>query len=76
MTAWLMIDPSGVAVLCDELPNGATACPTVTMGVDWATGGISPPTDLLPRGDVTVSVGAISLHGSLKSDILYVGVTP
>jgi hypothetical protein len=33
-------------------------------------------TDLLRRGDVMVSARAISLHGSLKSDILYVGVTP
>ena len=76
VTAWLMIDRSGVAVLCDDLPSVATACPTVTLGVDWATSGIARPTDLLPRGDVMVSVGAVSLHGSLKSDILYVGVTP
>ena len=76
VTAWLLIDRSGVAVLCDDLPSVATACPTVTMSVDWETSGIARPTNLLRRGDVMVSAGAITLHGSLKSDILYVGVTP
>jgi hypothetical protein len=76
VTAWLLVDRSGVAVLCDDLPIVATACPTPTISVDWATSGTARPTDLLPRGDVMVSVGPITLHGSLKIDILYVGTTP
>lgn len=76
VTAWLLIDRSGVAVLCDDLPSDATSCPTTTIGVDWAAGGSARPTDLLQRGDTRVSSAAITLQGSLKSDILYVGITP
>ena len=76
VTAWLLIDRSGVAVLCDELPSNSTTCPTATMGVDWETGGGTRPTDLHNRGDSMVSAGPISLHGSLKADTLFVGVVP
>jgi hypothetical protein len=76
VTAWLLIDRSGVAVLCDDLPSNSTACPTATMGVDWETGGGTRPTDLHNRGDSMVSAGPISLHGSLKADTLFVGVVP
>ena len=76
VTAWLIVDQSGSAVLCDDLPAAATTCPSVTMAVDWDTGGTTPPTDLQQRGSVTVSAGPVTLHGSLKVDVLFVGIEP
>jgi hypothetical protein len=76
VTAWLLIDQTGAAKLCDDLPATASACPTPTLAVDWATGGATPPPDLVQRGAVQVSTGPITLRGSLKVDILYVGLVP
>jgi hypothetical protein len=76
VTAWLLIDQTGAAKLCDDLPATASACPTPTLAVDWATGGATPPPGLVQRGAVQVSTGPITLRGSLKADILYVGIVP
>jgi hypothetical protein len=76
VTAWLLIDQAGAAAFCDDLPASALSCPTPTLAVDWATGGATPPTDLVQRGPVRVSAAPITLRGSLKSDTLFVGVVP
>ena len=76
VTAWLLIDQAGAAVLCDDLPASALSCPTSTLAVDWAAGGATPPTDLVQRGPVRASAAPITLRGSLKSDTLFVGVVP
>jgi hypothetical protein len=76
VTAWLIIDQTGAARLCDDLPETASACATPTLAVDWATGGATPPPSLVQRGAVRVSTGPITLRGSLKIDILYVGIVP
>jgi hypothetical protein len=77
VTAWLIIDETGAAELCDDLPATASTCPTPTIAVDWATGGTPPPSsDLVQRGAVHVSSAPITLRGSLKIDILFVGVLP
>jgi hypothetical protein len=76
VTAWLLIDQAGAAVLCDDLPASAISCPTPSLAVDWSAGGATPPSGLLPRGAVRVSAGPITLRGSLKSDTLFVGVVP
>ncbi len=76
ITAWLLIDAAGAAVMCDGLPGDATTCPGPSIAVDWEAGGTKPPTGLALRDGVQVSDGPITLRGSLKVDILYVGVTP
>ena len=76
VTAWLLIDETGGAELCDDLPATASTCPTPALAVDWATGGATPPSDLVQRGAVRVSTGPITLRGSLKIDILFVGIVP
>ena len=76
VTAWLLIDKTGAGKLCDNLPATASSCPTPTLAVDWKTSGAAPPTDLVQRGTVRVSTGPITLRGSLKIDILFVGIVP
>jgi hypothetical protein len=76
VTAWLLIDQTGAAKLCDDLPPTASTCPTPTIAVDWESGGATPPSDLLQRGAVRVSNGPITLRGSLKVEFLYVGIVP
>ena len=76
ITAWLFIDQSGAAVLCDDLPDNATTCASPSISIDWATGNATPSTDLVKRGTSSVSAGPITLSGSLKDNTLYVGVEP
>jgi hypothetical protein len=76
VTATLIIDPSGAAVLCDDLPPIWTSCVSAPLRVDWAAGNAKPPTGLTKRGAYSVSAGPITLSGSLKANTLYVGVTP
>jgi hypothetical protein len=45
------------------------------MGADWSYGTAKPPTNLLSRGDFMVSAGPIPLSGSIKADILNVGLS-
>ena len=76
VTGWLLVDQTGAAELCDDLPPTALTCPTPTIAVDWTYGGASRPSDLVQRGPVRVSTGPITLRGSLKIYILYVGIVP
>ena len=76
LTAWLVVDAAGDAIMCDDLPPAATKCPGPTIAIDWASGGAQPPTNLVTRGSARVSNEPMTLHGSLKGDILYVGITP
>ena len=74
VTGWLVIDESGSAAMCDNLVDTATRCTSPFISIDWATGNAEPPTDLLARGTSSVSDGPITLTGSLKGNILFVGV--
>lgn len=76
VTGWLLIDQSGVAVMCDDLADNATICRSPSISIDWATGNATPPTDLVKRGANSASVEPITLTGSLKGNTLYVGVKP
>jgi hypothetical protein len=74
VTGWLVIDSGGNATLCDQLDVNAHACAGPVMIVDWSTGNSQPPEDLVVRGDSRVSDGPITLTGTAKFDILYVGL--
>jgi hypothetical protein len=74
VTGWLVIDGSGNATICDSLTNDGTGCSGPTMTVDWATGSSTPPTDLEAHGHSRVSTRPITLSGTAKYDVFYVGV--
>ncbi|MBK5333907.1 MAG: hypothetical protein JJD93_18165 [Ilumatobacteraceae bacterium] len=74
VTGWLVIDSSGSASICDDLPADATECSGPTFVIDWYTPGSGPPDGLVARGDTLVSAAPITLHGLVKDNTISVGL--
>ena len=74
VTGWLVIDSSGTASICDDLPADATECSGPTFVIDWYTPGSGPPDGLVARGDTLVSAAPITLHGLVKDNTISVGL--
>jgi hypothetical protein len=74
VTGWLVIDSSGTANICDDLPADATECSGPTFVIDWYTPGSGPPASLVARGDSQVSPAPITLHGLVKENTFSVGL--
>jgi hypothetical protein len=73
LTGWLTMDSAGHAQFCESLA-GDGGCEGATVDVDWATGNAAPPTDLIADGDRRVSDRALTLAGTLKGRMFYVGL--
>lgn len=74
VTGFLVIDGSGNSSICDKLNDNVEECSGPTMSVDWSTGNSAPPVDLVARGDSRVSAQPVSLDGTAKGDIFFVGI--
>lgn len=75
VTGWLVVYPD-VTLLCDALSDDGASCAKDRIEVDFTYAPKERPTDLVAHGDVRVSPAPVTLTGSLKSDMLSVGVTP
>ena len=73
LTGWLSIDSTGHAQFCESLANNGK-CKGATVDIDWSTGSATPPADLTANGDRKVSDRAITLDGTLKGRLFYVGL--
>ena len=73
LTGWLSIDATEHAQFCESLKNDGK-CKGATVDIDWSTGSATPPTDLIANGDRKVSDRALTLAGTLKGRMFYVGL--
>jgi hypothetical protein len=73
LTGWLSMDAAEHAQLCESLKNDGK-CKGATVEIDWSTGSATPPTDLIANGDRKVSDRALTLAGTLKGRMFYVGL--
>jgi hypothetical protein len=73
LTGWLSIDATEHAQFCEALKNDGR-CNGATVDIDWSSGSATPPTDLISRGDRKVSDRALTLAGTLKGRMFYVGL--
>lgn len=73
LTGWLSIDSTGHAQLCESLANNGR-CKGMTVDIDWSTGSATPPGGLKSNGDRKVSDRALTLPGTLKGRLFYVGL--
>jgi hypothetical protein len=74
VTGWLVVDRTGIANICDDLPADATECSGPAFVVDWYAPDSGPPANLVVRGDSRVSAGPITLHGLVKDNTFSVGL--
>ncbi len=73
LTGWVSIDATEHAQFCESLKNDG-GCKGATVDIDWSTGSATPPTDLIANGDRKVSDRALTLAGTLKGRMFYVGL--
>jgi hypothetical protein len=73
ITGFVVVDADGHGHMCDELKSDSV-CRSPSIGVDWAIGNATQPA-LVTRGDTRVSATPLTLSGSLKDDVLYVGLS-